>query len=107
MNIWLINHYAVTPEQSGGTRHYDIARELVECGHDVTIVAASFHYGMFEETKSYPRRQDILIEILDGVRFVWLRTRPYHGNGIGRVFNMLEFTWKLQNLKHYLNNRTI
>jgi glycosyltransferase involved in cell wall biosynthesis len=98
MTIWIVNHYALTPEQSGGTRHYDIARELVKRGHDVTIVASSFHYAMFEETKEYPPHSDVLIEMIDGIRFVWIRTRPYRGNGIGRVRNMLEFTWKLRHL---------
>lgn len=30
MNIWIFNHYAHTPDLPGGTRHYDLGRELVE-----------------------------------------------------------------------------
>ncbi len=99
MTIWLINHYALTPEQAGGTRHYDIASELIRRGHDVTIIASSFHYATFNEMKNYPEQSDFLIEMIDGVRFVWVRTKPYQGNGIGRVRNMLEFTWKLRHLR--------
>lgn len=98
MTIWLINHYVVTPEHPGGTRHYDIGRTLVAMGHDVTLVAAGFHYAMFEETRTYPHGSDYLVEETDGIRFVWVKTRPYQGNGIGRVRNMLEFTWKLRAL---------
>jgi len=37
MNIWVFNHYAVTPDLPGGTRHYDLSKELVKRGHDITI----------------------------------------------------------------------
>ncbi len=98
MTIWLINHYALTPDQAGGTRHYDIAQELVRRGDDVTIIASGFHYALFREMKQYPPGKDFLVEMIDGVRFVWIKTGPYRGNGIGRVRNMLEFTWKLGHL---------
>ncbi len=98
MTVLIVNHYALTPEQSGGTRHYDIARELVQRGHDVTIVAAGRHYATYEDEKRYPDGEDFLIETVEGIRFVWVRTAPYRGNGIGRVRNMLEFTWKLRRL---------
>ena len=98
MHIWIVNHYAITPDLPGGTRHYDIGRELVRKGHDVTIVAASRHYTTAEETKTYRQGSDFLVETIDGVRFVWVRTMPYRGNGIGRVRNMFEFTYKLRHL---------
>jgi hypothetical protein len=31
-NIWIFNHYAITPDLPGGTRHYDLGRELVKRG---------------------------------------------------------------------------
>lgn len=99
MTIWLINHYAVTPEQAGGTRHYDLARALIARGHDVTVIASSFHYAAFAETKTYAPGQTLLAETVNGVRFVWIKTAPYRGNGLGRVRSMLEFTWKLRKLR--------
>jgi len=98
MNIWIINHYALTPEFSGGTRHYDIAGRLARQGHDVTIIASSFHYATLEEMKRYSEGEDFLIETIDGIRFVWIKTDPYRGNGLKRVWNMLQFTWKLHRL---------
>ncbi len=98
MNIWLINHYALTPQHSGGTRHYDLAKELIKKGHRVTIVAASFHYVSNQEMKQYPEGKEMLLETIDGVSFIWIKTRPYKGNGIGRVLNMLDFTKKLHNI---------
>ena len=98
MNIWLINHYALTPQHSGGTRHYDLAKELIKKGHRVTIVAASFHYVSNQEMKQYPEGKKMLLETIDGINFIWIKTRPYKGNGIGRVLNMLDFTKKLHNI---------
>jgi len=99
MTVWLINHYAVTPEHPGGTRHYDLARELAARGDDVTVIASSFHYAAFEETKHYAPGETYRIESVDGIRFVWIKTAPYRGNGLGRVRSMLEFTWKLRILR--------
>jgi len=50
-NIWILNHYAITPDVPGGTRHYDFGKELVKRGHKVTIFASSFHYSLHKELK--------------------------------------------------------
>lgn len=99
MKIWLINHYAVTPEHPGGTRHYDLAKALNARGHDVTVIASSFHYATFSETRTYDADEVVRDERVDGVRFVWIKTAPYRGNGFGRVRSMLEFAWKLRRLR--------
>jgi len=31
-NIWIFNHYAITPDLPGGTRHFDFVKELVKRG---------------------------------------------------------------------------
>ncbi len=90
MNVWMLNHYALTPSMSGGTRHYDLGKELVAKGHKVTIVASSFHYSKFVEMREYGDKES-LEEDVNGVKFIWLKTRPYAGNGIGRVLNMLSY----------------
>ena len=51
MNIWILNHYAITPDMSGGTRHYDLGKELTKRGYKVTIFASSFHYSQHKELK--------------------------------------------------------
>ncbi len=93
MNIWILNHYAVTPYMSGGTRHYDFAKELIKRGHKVTIIASSFHYSKLEETREYGKRE-YLIEDIEGIKFIWFKTPPYFNNGIRRVINMLSYTKK-------------
>lgn len=44
MNIWIFNHYAITPDMPGGTRHYNLIKELVKRRYDVTIFISSFNY---------------------------------------------------------------
>ncbi len=46
MNIWMFNHHAQGPEALGGTRHYDLAKQLASYGHSVNIFAAGFHYTL-------------------------------------------------------------
>ena len=93
MNIVIFNHYALTPSMGGGTRHYDFAKELGKRGHAVTIVASSFHYSSYKEMKAY-KEEPYLKEELEGIEFIWIKTRAYNGNGIGRVLNMLDYAKK-------------
>ena len=98
MNLWLVNHYAILPQQAGGTRHYTLARELVERGHQVTIVASSFDHTTRQEMHlrdGAPSR----LEVVDGVRFLWLRTPPYSGNSARRLWNTMVFARKVLGLR--------
>jgi len=93
--IWIFNHHALTPDMAGGTRHFDFAKELVSRGYKVTIFASSFHYSKYEEMKVY-KDTYFLKEELDSVEFIWIKTRPYRGNGLGRILNMLDYMNKVQ-----------
>ena len=94
MNIWIFNHHALTPDMSGGTRHYDFAKELIKRGHSVTVVASSFHYSKYKEMKDY-KDKEYLCEKIDGIDFIWIKTPAYFGNGISRVKNMISYTYKV------------
>lgn len=102
MNLWIFNHHALTPDMSGGTRHYDFAIELIKRGHCVTIIASSFHYSRYKEMKIY-KEKDFLKENIDGIDFIWIKTPPYLGNGFARVKNMLSYTYKTLKLIPKLN----
>jgi len=90
MNIWIFNENAYSPDLPGGTRHFDLSRELVRRGHSVSIFATSFHHHMHKEVRLQPG-EDWRIEEFEGVRFVWIRTPPYQRNDWRRVRNMVAF----------------
>jgi len=94
VTIWILNHHALTPQMSGGTRHYDFARELIKRGHKVAIISSSFHYSKYTEMKEYEGKEHIC-EYVDGIEWVWIKTPPYRGNGVARVKNMLSYTNKV------------
>lgn len=73
-------------------RPYYMAREWIKLGHNVTIVAASFSHLRSKQPHITSSLQE---EDIDGIRYIWLKTPSYSGNGLGRVRNMLCFIWKL------------
>lgn len=97
MNIWMFNENAYAPDMPGGTRHYDFAHELVKLGHDVTIFAKSFHHHRHQELR-LNNREIWKIEIINGVRFVWIRTPPYFKNDWRRAWNHIMYTLRIWNL---------
>ncbi len=102
MNIWIFNHYAITPNLPGGTRHFDFAKELIKRGYKVTIFTSSFHYSLFRETKEYNKRI-YLEEDYEGVKFIWIKTFPYKGNDWRRVLNMLSYSIRVYNVAKKLD----
>jgi glycosyltransferase involved in cell wall biosynthesis len=105
VNIWILNHYAIPPDSPGGTRHYDFARELVKRGHQVTIFASSFSHRTRKEER-LTKKQNYRREKVNGVEFIWIRTRPYHkGNDWRRVLNMLSYGWRVFSLGRKLKER--
>lgn len=93
MNIWLINHYAVPPRYYPLARQTYFAKYLMEMGHTVTIFAASTVHNSDKNliTDGAKWRE----EIVDGVHYVYIKCKDYHGNGLKRIYNICEFAWKL------------
>ena len=92
--LWIVKQYAVSPDQAGGTRQFDFAKELVKRGWKVVIWASSFSYLEHREMK-LASRETWKIEEVEGVRFIWLRSFPYQRNDWRRVVNILHFAWVL------------
>ena len=76
------------------TRNYNWGVELTRQGHDVTIVASSYsHYR-----NKHPDMGDQCLkrEMIDGIRYLWLRGDIYDGNsGFGRIKSMFTFHRRL------------
>lgn len=94
MKIWLVNQYAAPPSLGGGTRHYSLARELIRKGHEMTIIASSFNHSTRRETR-LGQGEVWKYEVIDRVPFLWLRTPPYSGNSMARIWNMLVFAGRV------------
>jgi len=94
LNIWIFNHHAQGPEIPGGTRHYDLAKQLISYGHSVTIFAAGFHYTLLKETVEYDQDEK-KVEDKEGIKFIWVKTYPYERNNIKRMINIFSYAWKL------------
>ncbi len=89
-HVWILNHYAEEPGSPGGTRHHALARHLPASGWKATIIAAST--GHASGCQRLDRGETRRLQIIDGVPFLWLRTRAYEGNGRDRILNMLDYT---------------
>lgn len=93
MRLLLVNHYAGSPAHGMEFRPYYLAREWVRAGHEVLIVAASYSHvrAVQPEMHGLPRE-----DVIDGVRYRWLPTPHYGGNGVGRLRNILSFLRQLR-----------
>lgn len=93
MNILMLSHYAGTPQYGMEYRSYYMSREWVKAGHKVMIAGASF---------SHLRKQQPAVEWenIEGIEYIWLKTRGYEGNGLARVLTMVQFV-----LECYRNKR--
>lgn len=86
----IINHYAGSPKFGMEYRPYYLAKEWAQLSHSVTIVSASYSHLRIKNPISGKSE-----EIIDGVRYVWIRTPKYRGNGLKRIVNILWFSWNL------------
>jgi glycosyltransferase involved in cell wall biosynthesis len=101
MKVWYVSAY----DQPGGqsTRTYDYSRELVRRGHEVTMFTNGFCH--FTHTERLRPSELWRVEMVDGIRVVWLKTRPYKGNSAGRGLNMLDNVWRLLQASKVLGHR--
>lgn len=89
--LW-VNQFALLPGDGGGTRHFELGRELARKGWNVSILACDLHL----HTRRFTRRSlssdhTTKIEIQDGVEFRWLWAAPYRANNWRRALNWLTF----------------
>ncbi len=91
-HVWILNHYAKHPEAAGGARHYQLARHLPAHGWQATLIASSVDHPSGEQRLE--KGEQWRLERCGDVRFLWLRTSSYRGNGGGRMKNMLEYAWQ-------------
>lgn len=87
--VWILNHYGGQPGQVRSDRTWRLAEALGRAGFQVTLFHASHHHIL-----NAPVPEDQVDRILDsgrGYRVCAIATRPYRGNGLARLGNMLDF----------------
>ncbi|MBN1111291.1 MAG: aminotransferase class I/II-fold pyridoxal phosphate-dependent enzyme [Bacteroidales bacterium] len=92
MNILLINHYAGSPKMGMEFRPFYLSREWVRQGHNVYIISADYSHV---RKKNPEVENDFQTEQIEGVTYIWVKTREYKSNGISRLFNIFDFNKKL------------
>ena len=88
MNIVLVNQYAGSPRHGMEFRPHQLAKHWVASGHDVTIIAGSFSH-LRNHKPTVGRRVEE--EWIDGIRYRWVPTPRYSGNGMGRIRSIVSF----------------
>lgn len=85
MNIWYFSHYAGGPGIGKAMRAYHLGRFWAELGHETTVFVARFHHHLDTDGPLPPE------QMVGPVRYRSLPARPYVGNGMARILNMLDY----------------
>lgn len=90
MNILLLHQAFATPQQGGGTRHYEMAQHLVAHGNSFTVVASNI--GYLTGARVSECRGLISAERVDGLNIFRAYTYPaLHRSFVWRTVSFLSF----------------
>ena len=87
MHVLLIHQAFVSPDDAGGTRHYELARRFVDGGHAFSIVASDLSYLSGKKCSADEKVQDF-----DGVKVqrAWTYS-ALHRSFMWRIVSFLSF----------------
>lgn len=102
MKILYIDHYAGSKKTGMEYRPFYLGREFVRAGHDCLILAGS--YSHLRQMNPEVAR-DLEESEEEGLRYLWLKTRSYRGNGVGRVLSIFDFCSKIYRYKKAILER--
>lgn len=92
MTVWMMDHYATEMFFDRGGRCYWIAKFLKQAGYTPLVIGSNAKHN--SDRKLFFDTQDLwqshMAEEID-VPFVFVRSRPYVGNGKARILNMVDF----------------
>jgi len=92
----IICHYAQQPPYNTMLRYHNWGKQLVKRGYEVKIVSAStVHNTDVDVIEELNEDSDIV----DGVKYKYIQTPRYYGNGFARIKNMMTFGIKLKTIK--------
>jgi len=97
-HITIINQYIGSPYHGMEYRHYYLAKNLIKSGYKVTLITASYSHLFTTLPKV---SGDFTTEMIDEIEYIWVNVPRYSSSkSIGRIWNMIYFSWKL----HFLKN---
>lgn len=103
MNIWIIDHYAVPEKYYPLIRQTIFAKKLIQKGYSVRIFSASTVHNsdinLIDDSALFRE------ELIDDVLYTYINCRNYKGNGLRRIYNMLEFARKLPKVCDYYSKK--
>jgi|WetSurMetagenome_2_1015567.scaffolds.fasta_scaffold07275_2 glycosyltransferase involved in cell wall biosynthesis len=95
--IWIVNYYAMPPEDTANPRHLEFAHYLMGAGYDVTIFSSGFLYN--KESDLVPEGK--FKEVQYGkFKFRHIKSPHYKGNGLKRMQSIFQFAWRLFTLRN-------
>lgn len=100
MRLWILNHYATDMYFDEGGRHHAFAKYLIRMGHDVKIFCANTVHNS-DAVVNLQGNQYIEKTGADHVPYIFVKARPYQGNGKKRILNMVDY---FRNIKYVLND---
>ena len=90
MHVLLIHQAFVSPDEAGGTRHYELARHCIKRGYDFTIVASDLSY--LSGKRAVETKKIVTEQNMHGVKVMRSYTYPsLHRSFVWRVFSFLTF----------------
>lgn len=104
MNVWIVNHYAIPPSLGGLVRHYYFSKYLQKKGHNVKIFTSSKIHNtdinMIKDKSLYKE------EMMDGVEYTFVRSRDYKGNGLDRIWNLIDMPFQMWRvMRHFFREQ--
>jgi glycosyltransferase involved in cell wall biosynthesis len=89
-HILLIHQAFVTPNEPGGTRHFEMAAQLRDYGHNLTIVASDLSYLTGQRT--IQQKGLVVEQVLSGIRVLRAFTYPsLHLSYTWRIVSFMSF----------------
>ena len=92
MNVLYLNHYAGSLSMGMEFRPYYLAKEWVKMGHNVRIVAGDYSHLRIKNPNV---KRNFQTKTIDEIKYTWIKTGKYEGNGVKRAITMFKFVGKL------------
>lgn len=87
--VWIWNHYATSMYKDHAGRHYSFAENLLKRGYKPIIFCASTNHFSNENIEIMNKKY--IVDTIDEITFVIIKTPGYVGNAKKRLQNMMAF----------------